>query len=63
VNYFTYDQDQWVSYDDLNTLKAKIDYANKNGLLGVFIWAVDQDDDNHNALTAVLDSVGGLGVL
>ncbi|GAW17403.1 hypothetical protein ANO14919_068600 [Xylariales sp. No.14919] len=61
VNYFTYNQDQWVSYDDVNTLKAKIDYANKNGLLGVFIWAVDQDDDNHDALAAVLDSVGGLG--
>ncbi|KAI3336893.1 carbohydrate-binding module family 18 [Xylariaceae sp. AK1471] len=61
VNYFTYDQDQWVSYDDVSTLKAKIDYANKNGLLGTFIWAVDLDDDHHSALAAVLDSVGGLG--
>ncbi|KAI3338994.1 carbohydrate-binding module family 18 [Ustulina deusta] len=61
VNYFTYDQNQWVSYDDVNTLKAKIDYANKNGLQGIFIWAVDLDDDRHSALDAVLDSVGGLG--
>ncbi|KAI0806563.1 carbohydrate-binding module family 18 [Xylaria sp. FL0064] len=61
VDYFTYDKNQWVSYDDVDTLKAKIDYANKNGLQGIFIWAVDQDDDNHSALAAVLDSVGGLG--
>ncbi|KAI1119842.1 hypothetical protein F5Y10DRAFT_283740 [Nemania abortiva] len=61
VDYFTYDQDQWVSYDDVDTLKAKIDYANENGLLGVFIWAVDLDGDKHEALAAVLDSVGGLG--
>ncbi|KAI0141566.1 hypothetical protein GGR57DRAFT_487122 [Xylariaceae sp. FL1272] len=61
VNYFTYNQDQWVSYDDVTTLRAKIDYANENGLLGIFIWALDQDDDDHTALDAVLDSVGGLG--
>ncbi|KAI1281725.1 carbohydrate-binding module family 18 [Xylaria sp. FL0933] len=61
VDYFTYDKNQWVSYDDVDTLKAKIDYANKNGLQGIFIWAVDQDDDTHSALAAVLDSVGGLG--
>jgi chitinase len=36
-------------------------YANKNGLLGVFIWALDLDDKNHDALNAVLSSKGGLG--
>ena len=29
--YLTYDNDQWVSYDTPETLKAKVDYANSIG--------------------------------
>ncbi|KAK6341164.1 hypothetical protein TWF696_008250 [Orbilia brochopaga] len=54
VKYFSWDKDQWVSFDDTVTLKQKVDYANKRGLLGLFIWAVDLDDASHNALDAVL---------
>jgi chitinase len=61
VNYFAYNGNQWLSYDDVVTLKEKVDYANSQGLLGLFIWAVDQDTDKHDALNAVLDRVGGLG--
>ncbi|QRW14045.1 chitinase [Ceratobasidium sp. AG-Ba] len=31
-----------VSYDDADTFKQKIDYANKLGLGGMLIWAIDQ---------------------
>jgi chitinase len=34
VKYITWNQDQWVSYDDKDTFKAKIDYANSVGLGG-----------------------------
>lgn len=61
VNYFSWNQDQWVSFDDARSLKHKVDYANQNGLLGIFIWALDLDDMNHDALNAVLYSKGGLG--
>lgn len=61
VNYISWSQNQWVSFDDVRTLKQKVDYANQNGLLGVFIWALDLDATNWTALNAVLDPVGGLG--
>ncbi|KAF7510841.1 hypothetical protein GJ744_005941 [Endocarpon pusillum] len=54
VKYITWNQDQWVSYDDKDTFKAKIDFANKLGLGGLLIWAIDQDTDDLDALNAVL---------
>lgn len=45
---------QWVSYDDADTFKAKIDYANDRGLGGVLIWSIDQDTPGLDALNAVL---------
>lgn len=40
VKYIVWDQDQWVSYDDEETFKQKIDFANQLGLGGLLIWAV-----------------------
>jgi chitinase len=40
VKYIVWDQDQWVSYDDEETFKQKIEFANKLGLGGLLIWAV-----------------------
>ena len=40
VKYVVWDQDQWVSYDDEDTFKQKIEFANKLGLGGLLIWAV-----------------------
>jgi len=54
VKYITWNQDQWVSYDDKETFKAKIDFANKLGLGGLLIWAIDQDTDDLEALNAVV---------
>jgi chitinase len=31
VKYMAWDQNQWVSYDDVQTLKAKVDFANQQG--------------------------------
>lgn len=41
VKYFTFDNDQWISYDDDVTLKQKVDWANSVGLGGALIWASD----------------------
>ena len=46
VNHFTFDNDQWVSYDDAVTLKQKTDWANSVGLGGAFIWASDHGKCN-----------------
>ncbi|KAK1850239.1 putative class V chitinase [Colletotrichum chrysophilum] len=44
VQIVTWDSNQWVSWDDTETLKMKVDYANQRCLGGVMIWAVDLDD-------------------
>lgn len=41
VNYFTFDDDQWISYDDANTFAQKVAWANEVGLGGAMIWASD----------------------
>jgi chitinase len=43
IKYLTWDSDQWVSYDDEETLKMKLDYANKLCLGGTMVWALDLD--------------------
>ncbi|OAK93414.1 hypothetical protein IQ06DRAFT_236443, partial [Phaeosphaeriaceae sp. SRC1lsM3a] len=60
VKYLAYNEDQWISYDDAETLQKKVDFANEQGLLGLFIWAIDLDDKDHSALKALLG--GKLGV-
>ncbi|KAJ5555613.1 hypothetical protein N7461_004083 [Penicillium sp. DV-2018c] len=56
VRYMVYDDNSWVSFDDETTFKMKIDYANKMGLSGLMIWAIDLDDNRLSALRAVSDS-------
>lgn len=38
VKYMSWDSDQWVSYDDADTFKMKMDFANKLGLGGTSKW-------------------------
>ncbi|GAB1211735.1 hypothetical protein ATERTT37_000859 [Aspergillus terreus] len=52
VKYFTFSNDQWVSFDDDETFKQKVDWANDVGLGGLMIWSIDQDDKQFSALTA-----------
>lgn len=33
VKYFAFNKNQWVSYDDAQTLQMKVDYANKQGFV------------------------------
>lgn len=41
VKYFTWDNDQWISYDDRETFKQKMDWATDVGFGGSLIWASD----------------------
>ncbi|KAJ5542582.1 glycoside hydrolase [Penicillium sp. DV-2018c] len=43
VKIAVYDGDQWVAYDDPETLQTKEQFANSKCMEGVFVWAVDQD--------------------
>ncbi|POS72695.1 chitinase [Diaporthe helianthi] len=53
ARYLVYGDGSWISYDDATTFKAKIDYANKMGLSGLMIWAIDLDNNNLEALRAI----------
>ncbi|CAG8979165.1 hypothetical protein HYALB_00000299 [Hymenoscyphus albidus] len=56
VKIVTWDTDQWVSWDDEETLKKKVEYVNKRCLGGTMIWAIDLDDGSS------IDALGkGLG--
>ena len=44
IKYLTWDSDQWVSYDDEETLKMKRAYVNKLCLGGTMVWALDLDN-------------------
>ncbi|KAK8127253.1 bacteriodes thetaiotaomicron symbiotic chitinase, partial [Apiospora sp. TS-2023a] len=41
VKYFTWDNNQWISYDDRDTFKQKVEWANGVGFSGSLIWASD----------------------
>ncbi|RMZ76859.1 hypothetical protein DV738_g4696, partial [Chaetothyriales sp. CBS 135597] len=49
IKYINWDGDQWVSYDDAETLKMKKDLANKLCLGGTMVWALDQEDKESRA--------------
>ncbi|KAK4143160.1 glycoside hydrolase superfamily [Dichotomopilus funicola] len=63
VEIVTWDDNQWVSWDNTETLAMKVKYANERCLGGVMAWAVDLDDgtlikslagtgrDTHNYVT------------
>lgn len=62
VNYFTFDKDQWVSYDDAKTFQQKVDWANSVGLGGLMIWAIDLDDEDFTELGGLIGRSPGKGV-
>ncbi|CZR61249.1 uncharacterized protein PAC_11145 [Phialocephala subalpina] len=49
IKYLVWDTDQWVSYDDEETLELKRTYANKKCLGGRMVWALDLDDPSSQA--------------
>ena len=58
VKMVVYDTDQWVSYDDAETLKMKVDYANAHCLGGTMVWAASTDDASGSAAAALSLSTG-----
>jgi len=54
VKYLTFDSNQWVSYDDADTFKIKLAWANQVGIGGSMIWAVDTDDDKFSAMSGLM---------
>ncbi|XP_033739615.1 chitotriosidase-1-like isoform X2 [Pecten maximus] len=40
------DGDQWIGYDDPDSLRAKVNFIKKSGFGGVMIWSLDLDDFN-----------------
>lgn len=53
VKIVTWDTDQWVSYDDAETMKTKIDFANQHCLGGTMVWAIDMDSSNGSSIDAL----------
>ena len=41
---FAYKGDQWISFDDIDTIKQKIKFLKDLNLGGVMVWALDLDD-------------------
>ncbi|PKY09339.1 hypothetical protein P168DRAFT_324321 [Aspergillus campestris IBT 28561] len=62
VNYFTFDENQWVSYDDAKTFQQKVDWANSVGLGGLMAWAIDLDDEDFTELGGLIGRDPGKGV-
>ncbi|ODM15752.1 hypothetical protein SI65_08986 [Aspergillus cristatus] len=58
VKLVTWGGDQWVSYDDSETLKLKLDYANDHCLGGTMVWATSQDDSKGTASAALSKLTG-----
>lgn len=41
---YTTSGDQWIGYDDVESLREKVDLIRKEGLAGAMIYALDMDD-------------------
>ncbi len=41
---FAYFKDQWIGYDDIESLKLKAKYIIDNNLAGAMFWSLDSDD-------------------
>nr|KAG5695821.1 hypothetical protein BaRGS_013419 [Batillaria attramentaria] len=41
---FMVDGNRWTGYDDMKSIEEKVQYVMQNGLGGVMIWSIDQDD-------------------
>ncbi|KAJ6559056.1 putative class V chitinase [Mycena vulgaris] len=62
VKIVTYGGNNWVSYDDSETFKMKIDYSNNHCLGGTMVWAASLDDKTGSA-ASVLGGVTGRSAL
>ena len=58
VKQVVWNTNQWVSYDDSDTFKMKIDYANQHCLGGTMVWASSLDDAQGTAANALSGVTG-----
>ncbi|RDW72347.1 glycoside hydrolase family 18 protein [Aspergillus mulundensis] len=50
-------ESQWVAYDDEDTWKLKAEWASKQCISGVMVWALSQDDDSASNAKALVSAV------
>lgn len=65
---YAYKNNQWVSYDDVNNIRAKANYIRENGLGGGLVKTLDLDDfrgvcgcGNYPILTALNQGLRNIG--
>ncbi|KAK9418096.1 putative chitinase [Seiridium unicorne] len=58
VKTITWNDDQWVSYDDEDTWKIKADFTKSQCLGGVLVWAVDYDDSTNSFSDGLAAALG-----
>ncbi|KAL2695054.1 hypothetical protein AAEP93_004177 [Penicillium crustosum] len=58
VKILKFDTNQWLTYDDEETLEMKTDFAKSQCLGGVMIWAVSHDHPSGNFSTALAKKTG-----
>ncbi|KAK9268565.1 hypothetical protein L1049_000319 [Liquidambar formosana] len=56
VNYYTFGAN-WIGYDDVETIKAKVSYAKEKKLLGYFVSQVSNDENGVLSLAAAQKDV------
>jgi len=49
---YAYNGDQWVGYDDLDSIAAKVAWVKAGGYGGIMTWAIDLDDFSGNYCNA-----------
>ena len=48
VGPYAYKDDQWVGYDNVESIKYKMEYIKKKGLGGALVWDTSTDDFKGN---------------